>query len=271
MDENTLRRFTTKVDITGEGEDDCHIWTGSKNRNGYGLFRFEGKQGLAHRVMWEHANSRRIPSGLFVRHLCGRTFCVKPSHLTIGTAWDNAQDTRRHGHYTRGSEHWAVKLTDEDVQQAIEWRKGGMPYRDIADRLNISYTAIHYALNGKTWKHIDRPDLPKEAARPHIPNELVEMARRMRDEELATWRTIEAATGYTRIHLMLRLPRRPGRNQDPVLAPAEADEAIRLRKSGLSWTKLARHFDLRISRMGLYYAWRNKLRWWAEAEERVGL
>jgi hypothetical protein len=91
----------------------------------------------------------------------------------------------------------------------------------------------------------------------------------MRDEEGVAWRRIEAATGYSRIHLMRRLPKRPGRNQEPHLLPAEADEAVRLRAGGLSWTKLARHFGNRISRMGLYFACRDGLRWWKEAEERV--
>jgi hypothetical protein len=196
---------------------------------------------------------------------------VNAKHLLVGSAWDNAQDTKRHGNYSRGDSHWASKLTEADITEAWDMRRRKVPYRDIANHLGISYTAIHYAINGTTWRHLERPNgLPRVVPQPHIPDELVEVARRMRDDERATWRDIEAATGYTRIHLSLRLPRRTGYNPNPViLSPDEADEAVRLRMAGLSWTKMSRHFDNRISRMGLYYAQHDRLQWWREAEERV--
>ena len=247
----------------------CHVWTGSIDPNGYGLVNVGSHQRRAHRLMWEHVNGP-IPSGLMVRHDCANRACVNPAHLLVGTAFDNAQDTKRHGHLARGQNHWASKLTDEDIASAFEWRQGGMTYRDIADRLAVSYTAIHYALNGRTWRHAERPEgLPERVITHVIQPEAIETARRMRDDERRPWREIEKATGYTRIHLMHYLPRRTGYNQAPHLPPDEADEAVRLRADGLSWTKLARHFGNRISRMGFYYAWRDGYRWWREAEDRV--
>lgn len=225
----------------------------------------------AHRVAWEIENGP-IPDGLLVRHLCDNRRCVNPAHLALGTIAENNRDRLRNGgSYFRGDKHWASRLTETDITEAFEMRREGTPYSDIAKRLGVSYTAIHYAINGKTWKHLARPTgLPNSVPRETMPDEVIEMARRMRDEESATWRTIEAATGYTRIHLMLKLPRRTGFNPNPViLSPNEADEAVRLRATGLSWTKLARHFNNRISRMGLYYAQRDQLRWWREAEERI--
>lgn len=272
MNERSLARFEAKVD-RGGGLDACHRWWGSVSEGGYGLCRIEGVPRRAHRVAYEIAYGP-IPEGLLVRHTCDNRRCVNPKHLIVGTIADNNRDRLRHGSsYFHGDQHWGSKLSETDIKFAFELRRTGTPYRDIAARLGISYTAIHYALNGKTWKHLDRPaDLPRVFPPAHIADEVIEMAQRMRDEEHATWRQIEAATGYTRIHLMLRLPRRTGYNPNPVkLTPDEADEAIRLRLNGLSWTKLSRHFGNRISRMGLYYAWRDKMAWWREAEERVGV
>ena len=59
---------------------DCWLWTGSINENGYGLFKVSGKTMKSHRVAYETYN-RPIETGNVIDHLCKVRNCVKPDHL----------------------------------------------------------------------------------------------------------------------------------------------------------------------------------------------
>ena len=69
-------RFWSKVDKSG----DCWLWTAAKSHDGYGLFRYGGKNAYAHRVSYEWANGPVVP-GLDLDHLCRVRSCVNPAHL----------------------------------------------------------------------------------------------------------------------------------------------------------------------------------------------
>lgn len=71
-----MERFWEKVDKTT----DCWIWTASKNKHGYGYFRFEGRMVKAHIWAYENVNGP-VPDGLELDHLCRNTSCVRVDHL----------------------------------------------------------------------------------------------------------------------------------------------------------------------------------------------
>lgn len=73
----------------------CHEYQGSINNRGYGKFRWEGKQVLAHRASYERKNGS-IPEGKLICHTCDNRKCINPNHLYAGTYGDNARD-RYHG------------------------------------------------------------------------------------------------------------------------------------------------------------------------------
>lgn len=79
---DVLERFWFHIDKT----DDCWLWTGYLNRDGYARFRI-GKQFVAvHRWSYEHFIGP-IPDGLTIDHLCRVRNCANPEHLepvTIG-------------------------------------------------------------------------------------------------------------------------------------------------------------------------------------------
>ena len=98
-------RFLAKVQKTTG----CWLWTGSKDRQGYGAIHRDNSMERAHRVSHELYKGP-IPDGLTIDHLCRNTSCVNPEHLEAVTQQVNilrsdgpcAQNARKtkcnHGH-----------------------------------------------------------------------------------------------------------------------------------------------------------------------------
>ncbi len=73
-------RFWAKVDQSG----DCWEWTAFRNQYGYGTYRLDGRQCMAHRVAYEMLVGP-IPKGLEIDHLCRNRGCVNPAHMETVT------------------------------------------------------------------------------------------------------------------------------------------------------------------------------------------
>lgn len=58
----------------------CWVWVGRKNRNGYGRACWQGKEPVAHRLVYELVVGT-IPEGMFLDHLCRNRACCNPEHL----------------------------------------------------------------------------------------------------------------------------------------------------------------------------------------------
>lgn len=73
-------RFAEKWTAIG----DCWIWTSKTNNHGYGMFYFNGRMELAHRIS-HLLHIGPIPAGLVIDHLCNTKACVNPDHLNATT------------------------------------------------------------------------------------------------------------------------------------------------------------------------------------------
>lgn len=78
------------------GESDCVEYTGTRNRDGYGVLpkAVDGSR-LAHRAALAEHLGRPVVG--IVRHSCDNPPCINPSHLSEGTQADNVADAVSRG------------------------------------------------------------------------------------------------------------------------------------------------------------------------------
>jgi len=100
-----IERFLSKVRVT----DDCWLWLEGLDRDGYGLFGYEGKQWRAHRYM-KHITDGLDNAKPVVMHTCDNPSCVNPDHLVNGTVQENNLDKLNKGRH----KGWSF----------TSWRKG---------------------------------------------------------------------------------------------------------------------------------------------------
>lgn len=83
--DDASERFWAQTTI---GESGCILWTGYRDRNGYGRFTCGTTKMWAHRFAYLDAFSV-IPEGLELDHLCRTRLCVNPVHLEVVTHQEN--------------------------------------------------------------------------------------------------------------------------------------------------------------------------------------
>lgn len=149
-------QFWSKV--AKAGDDDCWIWQGTINSDGYGCFFHNYKTLLAHRISYELHNAQL--NDLLALHRCDNPPCVNPSHLFAGTQADNVHDrvTKGRSRYVsnavRGSESRFAKLTEAGVQDIRSRHDQGERQADLAREYGVTRGGIWRIVARKCWKHI---------------------------------------------------------------------------------------------------------------------
>jgi hypothetical protein len=142
---NDIDRFWSFVDKSGS----CWLWTGSKDKRGYGRFKGIG----AHR--YSMIINGTPPDNLFVCHHCDVPSCVNPSHLFLGTLQDNNADKTRKGRAAKGEKNGSVKISMDDVLSIKNrYANSSISQRELAKMYNISQMQVWRIVNNLKWKHI---------------------------------------------------------------------------------------------------------------------
>jgi hypothetical protein len=84
-------RLVEKIQV-GDG---CWPWLAHVGPDGYGRFRWQNRQRVAHRVVYELLVGS-VPAGLQLDHLCRNRSCVRPDHLEPVTARENVRRSPIH-------------------------------------------------------------------------------------------------------------------------------------------------------------------------------
>lgn len=144
-------RFWVFVDKSS----DCWLWTGAKDRNGYGAFaRSSRVQVGAHRAVWELTYGK-IPDGVQVLHRCDVPACVKPAHLWLGTHRDNHEDKRIKGRAPQGQRHGLHRVTAVQVQDIrSRYATGEISQQKLADLYGLSQPSVSAILRRATWARV---------------------------------------------------------------------------------------------------------------------
>ena len=138
--------YTKRSDHTG-----CLLWTGWRDKNGYGRVRWSGRRQPAHRAAWIRAHGT-IPDGLLVCHRCDVPACVEVSHLFLGTPRENTHDAMRKGRLVVGERSPRARITAAD---AAAIRRAYMPglvsRQELASKYGLSRAAIGDIAKRRSW------------------------------------------------------------------------------------------------------------------------
>lgn len=157
-----VERFWGKV----RKSDGCWVWTGTRNKAGYGVMYPNGKpkRELTHRISWWLSNGP-IQEGLLVLHQCDNPPCVRPSHLFLGTHADNVHDCIRKGRAVRyertGEKNPRANMSEAVARKIRElyWmgrskpKQKSAPYtsKRLSKMFGVTRASVRLLVCGKTW------------------------------------------------------------------------------------------------------------------------
>lgn len=136
--------------------DECWMWQAATDKDGYGIFGYEGRSGAkAHRVAYELTHGP-IEKNVMVLHHCDTPGCVNPAHLYAGDAYQNMLDKHERGRarYARGEATNHSKLKARQVRHIRHLFEHGMSMRELSRRYGVQTSNIGLIVRHKTWKHV---------------------------------------------------------------------------------------------------------------------
>lgn len=80
-----IKRILNRVNVD---ENDCWLFQGAKQSDGYGVVKHREKAKLAHRITY-FVFKGKIPKGEEIDHLCKTRNCCNPNHLEAVTHAEN--------------------------------------------------------------------------------------------------------------------------------------------------------------------------------------
>lgn len=152
-----IDRVLSRISVDANG---CFNWTRHKTEGGYGQLSF-GKYPnsflvAAHRLSYELFRGH-VPRALCVCHKCDNRACVNPAHLFLGTNQDNMRDASQKRRLAHGERQHMAVLTESKVREMVDEYNSGISHKKLAKKYGITKSAAMCAIQGTTWRHVERP------------------------------------------------------------------------------------------------------------------
>jgi len=158
-------KVTERLNKKSHKEGECMIWDGFITESGYGRIQFKGRMVFTHRLSYmAKIREENIPKEINgevanVMHLCGNSRCVNPSHLELGTVYENAQHKIEHGTHQRGETSKRATISEETAQKILDSKrkKGDHDYESQSQRAKRFGTTPSIVKNidaRQTWGHL---------------------------------------------------------------------------------------------------------------------
>lgn len=130
-----------------ERSEGCWLWTGLKDKDGYGVLGYAGKMLRANRVALE-LDGRPAAKGQYACHHCDNPACVRAAHLYPGTPAQNVNDMMSRGRWSVGSR---AKLDEEKVRII---RQSTETDACLGDKFGVSRSLISMVRTHRIWRHV---------------------------------------------------------------------------------------------------------------------
>lgn len=145
-DHRIIDRLSTRY---VETEDGCHIFIGHKDKDGYGIIRYDGPLYKAHRLVWM-GYFGSIPLGMNILHACDNPSCINHRHLFVGTQQDNVNDMIAKGR-DKFNNYANSRLNEIQIAEIKDLLSEGWTQQRIADKFKVNQSAISDIKTGRTW------------------------------------------------------------------------------------------------------------------------
>lgn len=158
----TAESFWAKVNGSRSQRNGCWNWQGALNNTGYGTVAWHGTVYTAHRIAaWlsgmveTPAKPANAQEKTHVLHKCDNRKCCNPRHFFIGSYSDNQLDAyvKRRKVQPKGEAHANARLTNKQAQEIRHgYKVHGLTQAELANKFDVSQTAISLIVRGKTYK-----------------------------------------------------------------------------------------------------------------------
>lgn len=147
--------FCSRISIGDSNQ--CWIYQGGKDYDGYGLFKVMLRSRKAHRVSYNIFH-RVDARNLNVLHTCDTPACVNPTHLFVGNATTNNHDIINKKRKVNGENVANHKLSDQQVELIRqEFNPVNNTRKMLAAKYGVSSRLIGLILRYETRKTPTNP------------------------------------------------------------------------------------------------------------------